>query len=117
MCPGGGLEDTESHEVGAIREAEEELGLRVDDVGAVVYRRRHVFEWGGRVLDQRERFFVLRVASRFEPEPSIGEERLRAEGVLEHRWWTTDEIDAHPEVDFAPRQIARIVRTLIADVG
>jgi 8-oxo-dGTP diphosphatase len=117
VCPGGGLEGDETAEQGAIREAREELGLEIDAVGPDVWQRRHVFEWQGRLLDQRERFFVLRVEERFEPMPQIGPEALLAEGVREHRWWTVDEIDAYTDGDFAPEELASLVRELIADVG
>lgn len=114
MCPGGGLEGDETHEQGAIRELLEELGLSVASVGPAIWMRRHVFEWAGRLLDQRERFFLLEVADRFEPQPQIGREVLYAEGVREQRWWTIDEIDAHTGAEFAPRRLADLVRQLIA---
>lgn len=114
VCPGGGLNDGEDVRGGARREALEELGLEDFELGPEMWRRRHVFPWREQVLDQRERFFLVRVAERFDPSPQIGDERLLAEGVCEQRWWTVDEIEAS-SIEFAPRRLAELLRTLIAD--
>lgn len=115
VCPGGGLHAGEDVRDGARREAREELGLEVDDVGPEVWHRRHVFPWGGSTLDQRERFFLLRVGERFAPDPAIGEDGLRAEGVREQRWWTVEEIEAQTDqdVDFAPKRLGPLLRDLL----
>jgi 8-oxo-dGTP pyrophosphatase MutT (NUDIX family) len=64
---GGGLEDDEDARAAAVREVAEETGLVDVVLGPEVWRRRHVFSWRGVRWDQRERWFVARVAH-FEPD-------------------------------------------------
>ena len=114
ICPGGGLDEGEDVRDGARREALEELGLDDFELGPEMWSRRHVFTWRGQVLDQRERFFLVRVAERFDPCPGIGDDRLLAEGVCEQRWWTVEEIERSP-VAFAPLRLAELLKTLLSD--
>ena len=111
VCPGGGLNEGEDVLDGARREALEELGIDVE-LGPEIWTRRHVFPWRDRVLDQRERFFLVRVPERFEPRPRIGDESLWAEGIREQRWWEVAEIEGDQTVEFAPRQLAQLLRAL-----
>jgi ADP-ribose pyrophosphatase YjhB (NUDIX family) len=114
VCPGGGLDEGEDVRAGAKREVLEELGLDDVELGPEVWRRRHVFPWRDQVLDQRERFFLMHVHARFEPRPHIGDESLWAEGIREQRWWTIEEIE-ESSLEFAPRRLAELLRTLRAD--
>lgn len=114
VCPGGGIDQGEDVLAAACREAREELGIELDEIGPEVWGRRHVFTWRGTTVDQRERFFLLRVPERFEPVPGIGAERLEAEGVREQRWWSPDEIEAEAVDGFAPADLAQRVRELDA---
>lgn len=98
----------------ARREALEELGLEAE-IGPEIWTRRHVFRWREDLMDQRERFFFVRVAARFEPRPHIGAERLLAEGVREQRWWTVEEIEGHRGAEFAPRRLASLLRSLLTE--
>ncbi len=68
LAPGGGLEAGETYEAAASRELKEETGLSAA-IGPWVWERRHVFEWNGKILDQYERFFVVRTSS-FEVRPA-----------------------------------------------
>lgn len=114
VCPGGGLDEGEDVRDGARREVLEELGLEDFELGPEMWTRRHVFPWREQILDQRERFFLVRVPERFDPCPQIGAEQLLAEGVCEQRWWTVDEVEAST-VEFAPRRLAELLRTLLTD--
>jgi 8-oxo-dGTP pyrophosphatase MutT (NUDIX family) len=116
VCPGGGLNEGEDVRDGLRREAFEELGLVDIEPGAEIWHRRHVFPWAGRVFDQRERFFVLRVPERFEPAPDLGDS-LFEEGIREQRWWTIEAIARSEEdhLEFAPRRLAELLRTLITE--
>ena len=59
---GGRLEDDEDVRTAAVREVAEETGLVDVALGPEVWRRRHVFTWRGVRWDQRERWFMARVA-------------------------------------------------------
>ena len=110
--PGGGLGRGESHEQAARREVFEETGLPDVRLGPCVWVREHVFPWKGRRYRQQERFFLARVDA-FEPHGDhFTVEEL--EMVQEHRWWTTDEIEASSEV-FAPRRLGSLLRRLLVE--
>lgn len=70
--PGGGLDPGESVEEGARRELWEEIGLElesIEDLGPVVMTRNSVFGMDNVWFDSFETFFVVRVATGFEPKP------------------------------------------------
>ncbi len=109
---GGGVEDGEDEQATAKREIAEETGLTDLQLGAEVWHRRHVFTWRGVELDQRERWFLARVA-RFEPnsEAMTGTEKL---DLKECRWWTLQELESTAE-RLTPRDLATRLRSLLAD--
>ncbi len=111
--PGGGLEPGESPENGLRRELHEELGLTDFEIGPHIWSRLHIIP----ILDtdfdgQRDRINLVRTP-RFEPEPTIGWEAMRAERVHEMRWWSLDEILSAGDVRFAPRRLAELFGELI----
>jgi ADP-ribose pyrophosphatase YjhB (NUDIX family) len=109
--PGGGLDPGEDLEAGLRRELREEVGLEELEIGPVVWTRRHVFPWAGRILDQSERIALVRTTA-FEPRPALTREQLADEGVHELRWWTVGELAAS-DANFAPRRIVRFLRQLL----
>jgi 8-oxo-dGTP diphosphatase len=122
--PGGGLDDGETDEDGLRRELHEELGLVEVTIGPHVWTREHVIPMRTGHDGQRDHIRLVRVA-RFEPQPAIGWDALRAELVHEIRWWTIDEIEAATTADrgedadrptrFAPRRLGSLARDLLRE--
>jgi 8-oxo-dGTP pyrophosphatase MutT (NUDIX family) len=108
-CAGWALKPGETHEQAAIRELEEETGLAVAELGPQVWVRRHVFELGGTVYDQRERYYLVRAAE-FHAEFTRLDEG-EAEYLKALRWWSFDELDATHE-RLVPANLAELVRSL-----
>jgi 8-oxo-dGTP pyrophosphatase MutT (NUDIX family) len=89
--PGGGVEDGETFEQAAIRELEEETGIRVQDIGPVVGQREFVLQLpdGERVM-ANERYFLVR--SEDASLSRDGWTALEVEVMVDHRWWSRDEL-------------------------
>ena len=89
--PGGAVEDGETFAQAAIRELEEETGIRRDEVGPQVGRREFVLQLpdGERVMAD-ERFFL--VAARNEALSRAGWTADEVEVMAEHRWWSVREL-------------------------
>ncbi len=109
---GGGLEPGEDVRSAAVREVEEETGLRELRLGPEVWRRRHAFTWRGVTYDQRERWFLARVAH-FEPS-GAGLTDAEMVDLTEWRWWSLEELRGTGE-RLTPRDLAVRLSELLAD--
>jgi 8-oxo-dGTP pyrophosphatase MutT (NUDIX family) len=105
------LHPGETHEEAVRREVWEETGLRDVDLGPCVWLRSHVFRWGERLIDQRERYFVAR-CTQFELDVRNWQPEEMT-FLTAHRWWAIEEIGAAPDV-FVPRNMGSALRELLA---
>lgn len=113
FTPGGAIEPGESPLDAAQREMAEEVPLagRLGLHGPV-WRRRHVFSWNGRQIDQTEFFFVARLDGTIEAADIHvgGEEEVFFAGA---RWASLAELAEADDI-VAPRRIAELLAPIIA---
>ena len=112
-APGGGVEEGEDDAATLSRELREELGLELTSpLGACVWIRTHIVPIRGGYDGQTERYYVIRVPA-FEIAPRLTTEELRAEGVVDLRWWTLGELGTASDVRFAPSRLPMLLRALL----
>ena len=109
ITPGGGVEPGETHDEGARRELFEETGLEIDDLGAPVWNLDFVVDYEGGDHDTGHAEYYLTRTSTFQPSSSNWTPEEHSD-VLEHRWWSLDELIATAE-PFEPADLVTLIRS------
>jgi len=106
--PGGAVQQGESFEQAALREFREETGQDIESAGPEIARREFVMRVpSGENVAADERYFVVRTGDRSLSRD--GWSALEREVMVEHRWWSRDELAGTTETVW-PKDILEMLR-------
>ncbi|MBD0291984.1 MAG: NUDIX domain-containing protein [Jiangellaceae bacterium] len=111
--PGGAVEPGETYEQAASRELAEETGRTDVALGPHIWNRRQVFEWRGRLLDLRERWYLGVAPDAFALDVAGWTAEEQAD-ITAYRWWSLEELAATQE-PLVPRALAELVERLVQE--
>lgn len=113
FTPGGGLEPGENSRDGAVREVREEtaLVLRPENLGEVVLERDAAFRLAGVDYAQSEQFFLAHIGAH--DVDTAGFSDFERRFVLDHRWWTVEQLGTTTETVY-PEGLAALLSRLLA---
>lgn len=97
ITPGGGIDPGESDAGAAVREVEEETGLRISEADLLgpTMRREVVHGYSDVVIEQQDVFYACWVPAFEVSTAGHTEEELLT--MADHRWWTRSELAATDE--------------------
>lgn len=113
FAPGGGAEPGEDPHSCLRRELHEETGLVDVAIGPLIWKREHTFTWAGRLLEQHEQFYLIRI-ERFDPVMIDNPSATEVASFRGFRWWAWEDIVASTDL-FVPRELGRHLRALLED--
>jgi 8-oxo-dGTP pyrophosphatase MutT (NUDIX family) len=113
ITPGGAVEEGESHEKAALRELEEEVGLRDVILGPCVWQRSFVLPgFDGGHFEQRELFYVCRIDA-YDVSTFVIEDEEERRVTTEQRWWSIEEILEANDHRFGPTALGQLPPPLL----
>ena len=112
ITPGGGVDEGESHHDAACRELFEETGRVVDDLGDPIWSYDFAVDYAGGDHDTGHAEYYLLHTPAFTPDSTNWTDDEKVD-VLEHRWWTLDELRATTE-PYDPVSLPELLATHVA---
>lgn len=108
ITPGGGVDPGETHLEAALRELDEETGLRLESLTGPVWAHDFDVEWDSADHDTGHAEFYTTVVDAFEPSDENWTDEERVD-VTAHRWWSLAELLAE-RPRFEPAELIDLVR-------
>jgi 8-oxo-dGTP pyrophosphatase MutT (NUDIX family) len=112
VLPGGGKEPGEDDATALRRELTEETGVPQVFQGPLLWHRRIINPDMSANYDGQEEHVYLVPCREFEIAPTMTVEELAEEGLVEHRWWTVDELAATDDT-LRPSDLAQVLSDVL----